>query len=232
MEVVNHTLSIDIDFTITSLDSDLSLRSLSLTIAPSTSLVVELGFTFLSGQSSSEIVDIEAIKLGVILKHVRVGAGGNREVGIVYVFSKLSQVVVHVVTIVGVLLERVEECDFGSFVWRETIEGVVSSTIFVINAVDNISELSIVSLSGIIKSVWLIKKHWSQRFKLLHDFTSPEEIMGVPVLARCSDLLLTADLPERQLLSLIINNKSVEITSNVFKSSLLVDLIEELLSHE
>ena len=101
------------------------MRGLTLTEAPRSAIRVELSLTVLLRECPTEVVEVYSIEFGNVRHILRVGAIREVQYTLIYVFCKLSQMVVQEMLIVGVLLEGVEEGHLGSLIWREGLVRVV-----------------------------------------------------------------------------------------------------------
>lgn len=120
MEIVKHVHAVNVDVTLARLESDNSSRPLSLTEAPSTSVLVKFGFSFLLWECSSEVVDVDSVELNVVIQHSGVGTLWEVQVGVVVVLCELPDVIVDVVLEVGILLKRVEQSNLTSLIRCQT----------------------------------------------------------------------------------------------------------------
>ena len=104
-EVVEHRHVVDVNSTLTWLHTHDGAGGLPLTETPGGTVGVKLGFTFLLGKSTAEIVQVQPIKLRDISDILSEWSLGEIENAFIDVLSKLPQMIVQEVFVVRVLLE-------------------------------------------------------------------------------------------------------------------------------
>jgi len=176
VEVLKHWLVVDGNLATASLDIDHGDRSLTFSTTPSAANLIKFSFSLLLGQVTTEVEQVDAVKLDPVVgvdfvRAVNCGESVFRE-GV----RELGQVSSQVMLVEGVLLHRVEQSDFLFLLSSEIVEGVISLSVSVLDLLHNLFQF--ISLRGVqvIKAVLIVQESWCDILKFFQEGLLPIQV--------------------------------------------------------
>jgi hypothetical protein len=174
-EVLQQGSTINRNFTASCLHVSDSQCILTLTTTPSFTFVVELGLSWLLGKSTSEIEEIDPVKLSeIVWVNVCDSCHGHHDT-LILLLGVLRQMIAQVVLEVRILLERVEQDDFLTLVCRQVINGVVSVVVLPLHLVENLAHIVLLSRSQLVEISLIVKPLGSHGVTVSQVTTLPEQ---------------------------------------------------------
>ena len=108
MEIVKNVNSINVDDTLSRLNTYYCIGGLSLSMTPSATILINLWYSFLLRQSSSEIKETYSIELHIIVQFHLVWTIRHIHYELIIFLSLASEMVIEIMLEIGILLKRVE----------------------------------------------------------------------------------------------------------------------------